>query len=246
MNTQYKTNLAVVVCSVSLLLAIGLIAIGDFTLQNSFISRIHGDAWLYLKRQLIAIPLALIGALLAARFSSYFIRFNMYLAAIGIGTALIIVLMHHDHSEWRSVRFFSFPVVGYVRLGFWVLLSAFPLLATLLTRLGSKDSKRFNWKDEGVFAALICGLSFMLPFLYDLPMLYLFWFTTVTVAAMSKGNRCRKLTASIAGLLPLTIVLINNLMTGYWWQSFIDRYNYKDDPMFSGYQTWVAAMSGNM
>jgi hypothetical protein len=55
-------------------------------------------------------------------------------------------------------------VVGYVRLGFWVLLSAFPLLATLLTRLGSKDSKRFNWKDEGVFRSPHLRIEFHAAF----------------------------------------------------------------------------------
>ena len=55
MNMHYKTNLALMFGADFMLLTIGLIAIGDFTLQNCFISRVHGDAWLYLKCQLMRI-----------------------------------------------------------------------------------------------------------------------------------------------------------------------------------------------
>lgn len=167
-----NTDVAIICGTVFLLLVIGLIAIGDFTLHNSIISRMYASRLIdsHIKRQLIAIPFALLAALLAARFSIQIIKSNKYLAVFGVGAALIILFVQKSYSFWPNIRYIYFPVIGYIRPGYWLLLFTLPLLARLLAQL---DAQRICWKVMAIFAASVCGLSFILGFLQDMPLLYL-------------------------------------------------------------------------
>jgi cell division protein FtsW (lipid II flippase) len=228
---SYRKPLIIIAASVAILIVLGFIAIGDFTLSSLVCQTIYGNKWLYIIYQFAALAVGAILGCIMFRLKDKLLRYALPLAAVGLLLGLAALLpdsrIFPNYLRHRYALIFGVEW----RAAFWLLVFCLPLLASLLSRLEDGQTDK-HLKVKTVALILVIGtLILSIP---DAPIFFLF--SVTLVAALFLGEKpLRKIKTAAFALTPFWVLIFYRIYSRDYLRAKVRLfYDYSNDTMGPG------------